>query len=143
MDLALWFRFRATPGHMWRVFLATDGHIHDVYRDGGDRIIGLTVFAPRIILVDAGLSAEAREETLLHEMMHASLHGIDSDAEFAAVGIRCKSKEADAEEHMIRVLSPRLYPILRRSHWRPPALSVEARALVRRCQRKERIADDE
>ena len=82
MDLALWFRFRATPGRMWRVFLATPGHIDDVYREADARIVGLTVFAPRLILVDASLSAGSREETLLHEMMHASLHGIDSDAEF-------------------------------------------------------------
>lgn len=129
-DVIEWFRLRDRRRRVWRVHLAHPRWFapHEAAKKRTDRyangFAGLTILAERAIYLSASEDRSTREETLLHEVMHAVLDGFEPVRASEAISY-------EAEERAVSAISPRLYPVIRRMGLRWPRLPRGTAALER------------
>jgi len=118
-----WFSFRNHDGTIWTVKWAS----HDAYPElrgqpGSRGYDGLTEPGEKLITLDAAAFRSVQDRITLHEIMHASVDGVD--------GVSGK-----AEEKVITVMAPRLYPILHKFGLRWPDRPEGFIALEKKARR--------
>jgi hypothetical protein len=128
-----WFSFSDRDKRRWKVFLATPHLLNKVWPRPNKRtlngIAGITLTNDRHILIDAAPPRHEQDETLLHEVMHATFTGHNDNAAKAA------RVSHEAEERAIAAFSPRLFPILKRKGLRWPARPASAPAFEREARK--------
>ncbi len=95
-----WFKFKNWDNKSWCLDLSSHELSAELCGDETNRgYNGVTLPDNRLILIDSSSSRHVQNHTVLHEIMHASIDGVDSVDEIA-------------EENVITKMAPRLYPIL-------------------------------
>lgn len=119
-----WFSFKNHDGESWRTEVTSHEYSEELRGETGTRgYAGITIPQSKIILIDTETSRNVQDYITLHELMHASLDGVN--------GIAGK-----AEEKVITEMAPRLYPILRKFGLRWPDRPEGFESLERRARRK-------
>lgn len=122
-DSLRWFGFENWDGRHWRVDASSHESSQELRgRPGSLGNDGVTIPERRLILVDSGARRTVQDYTVLHEVMHASLDGVE--------GISWRT-----EERVIREMAPRLFPILRRFGLQWPGRPEGFLALERKARR--------
>jgi hypothetical protein len=98
-------------GQRWGVFLCSprSKYLRD---DDGRRLDGYCCFDSSRIFLSRGLSESAREDTLLHELLHAMLH--------VSGGSVAYDRSQTTEEQIVAPLTPVLHRLLRDLGFRFP-----------------------
>lgn len=120
-----WFSTENWDGTRW----AFDASTHEISpelrgRPGTRGYNGVTLPDRRLVLVDAGSVRFVQDHTVLHEMMHVSVDGVEG--------------MGPAEERVITEMAPRLWPILKRFGLRWPERPEGFDSLERRARRMSR-----
>lgn len=93
-----WLRFML-GGQRWAVHLVSPRSKHLVTEDGAH--VGRCVYERCRIYISRDLDAAAREDTLLHEALHALLYVSGADESYG--------KSAKTEERIVGALTPHLH----------------------------------
>lgn len=96
-------------GQKWRVEIVRSNSPHLRHEDG-DHTMGMTVYDKCRIYIDRDQDEQAREDTLLHELLHAT---------FEVAGVRILLNP-ELEERIIRALVPILHRLLKDLGFRFP-----------------------
>lgn len=98
-------------GQRWGVFLVSSKSKH-LTDEAGSHCHGRCVFDQCRIYIDKTLDEQAREDTLLHELLHASLFVSGADAAY--------NKSNATEEKIVAPVTPVLHRLLKDLGFRFP-----------------------
>jgi hypothetical protein len=98
-------------GQRWGVHLVSPRSKHLV-NDEGTRLVGKCDYDRCRIYISSALDAPAREDTLLHELLHAALYVSGAEEAYG--------KEHAAEERLVTSITPVLHRLLRDLGFRFP-----------------------
>lgn len=98
-------------GQRWSVHIVSPKSKHLVDEEGV-RHVGRCVYVASRIYISSELSESVREDTLLHELLHALLYVSGAEAAYG--------KSAKLEEQLVSALAPMLHRLLRDLGFRFP-----------------------
>ncbi len=98
-------------GQRWSVYLVAPTSKH-LQGDDGDRHVGRCFYETCRIYISRDLDASARDDALLHELLHAALFVSGAEAAYG--------KSAKAEETLVSALTPCLHRLLQDLGFRFP-----------------------
>ena len=102
-------------GQRWKIKLVHPGNCH-LIGDGGAPLHGCCELAKCTIYISKALCEDAREDTLLHELLHAVVY-VTGAGEAAFAGVPA------IEEALVGTLTPTLHQVLRDFGFRFPRLT--------------------
>ncbi len=98
-------------GQKWSVYLVAGSSKH-LREEDGSLLDGRTYYETCRIYVARDIDAEAREDTLLHELLHAMLHVSGANAAYG--------KDVEQEERIVAPLVPCMHRLLKDLGFRFP-----------------------
>lgn len=99
-------------GQRWTVYLVPAKSKFLVDDDSGDRLLGRCVYEQCKIYISKDLDEGSREDTLLHELLHALLHVTGAEKVYG-----CDAKK---DELLVTALTPVMHRLLKDLGFRFP-----------------------
>lgn len=99
-------------GQKWGVYLVPASSKRLVDEEDGAQLIGRCFFDQSRIYISRDLDESAREDALLHELLHAALFVSGAESAY--------EKSAKAEEQLVSALTPCLHRLLKDLGFRFP-----------------------
>jgi hypothetical protein len=90
-------------GQRWSVLLCSPRSKH--LKKDGCKCVGICNYEKNKIYISSELNSEAREDTLLHEVLHALLHVTGAEAAYDG--------DAGKDEDLVKALTPALHRLLK------------------------------